>query len=164
MSLNWPVADLDPIRRLRVMAASIPGTVLTEIEVPAPFETAWEITADLETSMPRLVRDFRRVRVTRSGDASLRMDVRGYLGQRARFDVDLRPGWCWMQSRLWVGGMAAQSVENGTVIGFLGGLRVPGAGLLVRTFQAPVQRMSREALQRLAEDIIRADDDGTRRR
>ncbi len=84
------------------------------------------------------------------------MDVRGTLGQRARFDVVLRPGWCWMQSRLWVGGMAAREETTGTRIGFLGGLRVPGAGLLVRGLRPTAQRLGNEALLRLAQEINRS--------
>jgi hypothetical protein len=81
------------------------------------------------------------------------MDVRGRLGQRARFDVLLRPGWCWMQSRLWVGGIAARQESAGTRIGFLGGLRVPGAGLIVRGLRPTAERLGNEALLRLAEEI-----------
>jgi len=58
------------------------------------------------------------------------MHARGYLGQRARFDVELRPGWCWMQLLFMLCGMSADRDPGGTRFGFLGGLRVPGATLL----------------------------------
>ena len=156
MTQSWPVAELDPIRRLKVMAATIPGAVLSELVVPAPFDRAWASAADLETALPLMIRDFRSVALTTVEAGRLRMDARGKLGQRARFDVVLRPGWCWMQSRLWVGGIAAREETAGTRIGFLGGLRVPGAGLLVRGLRPTAQRFGQEALLRLAEEIKRS--------
>lgn len=153
MTQNWPLAELDPIRRLKVMAATIPGAVLSEIVVPTPFDHTWATAADLETALPLMIRDFRSVAVTEVETERLRVDVRGKLGQRARFDVLLRPGWCWMQSRLWVGGIAARPETAGTRIGFLGGLRVPGAGLIVRGLRPTAERLGNEALLRLAEEI-----------
>jgi hypothetical protein len=55
--------------------------------------------------------------------------ARGRLGQRARFDVVLRPGRCLMQSRFLIGGMAAAPEGEGTRFAFLGGLRLPGIPL-----------------------------------
>ena len=45
--------------------------------------------------------------------------ARGRLGQHARFDVVLRPGWCVMQSRFLIGGMAAVPEAGGTRFAFL---------------------------------------------
>jgi hypothetical protein len=132
MNQHWPVASLDPIRRLRVMAAATPGTDLTELIIDAPPDLVWRTASNLEAEMPRLVRDFRSVAVAVSpGDEEhLVMLARGYLGQRARFDVVIRPGWCWMQSRFLLCGMAAAPDPGGTRFGFLGGIRMPGATLL----------------------------------
>ena len=130
MNQNWPVADLDPLRRLRVMAAAIPGTDLAELTIDAPPELVWQVASNLQAEMPRLVRDFRSVTVTPGTEERLVMHARGYLGQRARFDVLLRPGWCWMQSRFLLCGMAAAPAPGGTRFGFLGGIRAPGATLL----------------------------------
>jgi hypothetical protein len=44
--------------------------------------------------------------------------------------VVIRPGWCWMQSRFLLCGMAAAPDAGGTRFGFLGGIRAPGLGLL----------------------------------
>lgn len=92
MTENWPVAELDAIRRLQVMAATIPGTVLAESVVPTAFDRTWATAADLESALPLMIRDFRHVSVTEIGPEHLHMDVRGRLGQRATFDVVLRPG------------------------------------------------------------------------
>lgn len=130
MNQNWPVADLDPLRRLRVMAAAIPGTDLAELTIDAPPEAVWQVVSNLPVEMPRLVRDFRSVTITPGSGERLVMHARGYLGQRARFDVVIRPGWCWMQSRFLLCGMAAAPDPSGTRFGFLGGIRAPGVTLL----------------------------------
>ena len=156
MNQNWPVAQLDPLRRLRVMAAALPATTLAEIVVPAPLDQAWATAADLETSMPLMISDFRSVHITETETGRLQMTARGKLGQRARFDVELRPGWCWMQSRLWVGGLAAVHQPGepaSTRIGFLGGLRIPGARFLTSALHPTAQRAAHQALTRLAEQI-----------
>lgn len=90
----------------------------------------WQVASNLQVEMPRLVRDFRSFTITPGTEEHLVMHARGYLGQRARFDVVLRPGWCWMQSRFLLCGMAAAPDPAGTRFGFLGGLRVPGVTLL----------------------------------
>jgi uncharacterized membrane protein len=64
MNQHWPVASLDPIRRLRVMAAATPGTDLTELIIDAPPELVWQTVSNLQAEMPRLVRDFRSVTVS----------------------------------------------------------------------------------------------------
>jgi hypothetical protein len=130
MNQHWPVAGLDPIRRLRVMAAATPGTDLTEWIIDAPAGLVWQTASNLQAEMPRLVRDFRAVTVTPGDGEHLVMRARGYLGQRARFDVVIRPGWCWMQSRFLLCGMAAAPDPGGTRFGFLGGIRAPGMTLL----------------------------------
>jgi len=130
MNQHWPVADLDPLRKLRVMAAATPGTDMTELTIDAPPEAVWQVVSNLRVEMPRLVRDFRTVTVTPGSGDRLVMHARGYLGQRARFDVVIRPGWCWMQSRFLLCGMAAVPDPSGTRFGFLGGIRAPGVTLL----------------------------------
>lgn len=138
MSEQWPVAELDPVRRLRVMAAAAPAMALAERFVDVPYERVWAEIADLERSMPRLVTDFRQVRVQ-----GRQMYARGHLGQRARFDVVLEPGWCWMQSRFLIGGIAAIPENGGTRLAFGGGIRSRalrpvvglGAGLAARSLR-----------------------------
>jgi hypothetical protein len=52
------------------------------------------------------------------------------VGHSARFEVVLRPGWCLMQSRHVVGGMAAVPDGEGTRFAVLGASRVvPGRPL-----------------------------------
>ncbi|MGI9092623.1 MAG: hypothetical protein ACR2FF_04105 [Mycobacteriales bacterium] len=153
MTQSWPVADLDPIRRLRVMAASIRGAGVAERVVPATVDQVWAVASDLENELPHLVRDFRSVRVSgRDGDR-LTMHARGLLGQRARFDVVLEPGWCWCQSRFLLCGMAAAPHPDGTTFGFLGGVRLPVAGVLAPLLSTAGRPLIAGVLDRLEQRV-----------
>jgi hypothetical protein len=149
MSGNWPVADLDPVRRLRVLAAANPGAMFGETVIDADVERVWTVASDLEVELPRLIHDIRSARITARAGDHLELLAVGTFGQRARFDVDLRPGWCWMQSRFLIGGLAAVADGTGTRFAFLGGLRLPGVRLL-----RPVSRpLVGGVLRRLAADV-----------
>jgi hypothetical protein len=130
MTSTWPVADLDAVARLRVLAAVQPSAMLVEDVIDAPFDAVWAVASDLEHELPRLLHDVRSVRVTAADGERLEAYARGYAGLRARFDIVLRPGWCLMQSRFLLGGMAAVAVEDRTRFAFLGGFRFPGVGAL----------------------------------
>ena len=56
----------------------------------------------------------------------------GLLGNRGAFEVILKPGWCLMQSRLVIGGLAATPEDGGTRFAGCGTLRLPGSRLLAR--------------------------------
>jgi len=101
---DWPVADLDPVRRMRVIAAATPGVAYAEKLIPAPFSAVWAAASDLERALPRMVTDLRSFEITSTRGEQLTARARGRLGQHARFDVVLRPGWCVMQSRFLIGG------------------------------------------------------------
>lgn len=109
------------------MAASTPGTSLHQTVVAAPLESVWAVAADLEGELPRwLFADVRSVEVTPTADSDRMVArVRGHSGLRARFDVVLRPGWCLMQSRFLLGGMAATNEGGVTRFAVLGGFRSP---------------------------------------
>ena len=59
VSQDWPVAELDPVRRMRVVAASTPGVGYAEKLIPAPFDAVWDTASDLERELPRLLTDVR---------------------------------------------------------------------------------------------------------
>ncbi|MFE2912580.1 SRPBCC family protein [Kitasatospora indigofera] len=131
MSQDRPVAELDPIRRLRVLARTLPGALHhAEIVLPVPPDRVWAVASDLENQLPLLLSTVRSFTVTRAEGDRLRARAVGTLGQRADFEVVLRPGWCLMSSRFVVGAMAATPEGDGTRFGSLGGFRVPGARLL----------------------------------
>lgn len=131
---QWPVADFDPVRRLHVIAATAPGSArIDEAVLDAPFDRVWSVAADLERTMPLWIPDVRTVALRTSGTtgAPLQARIHGHTRLRATFAIDLSPGWCLMQSRLVLGGMAAHpETDRTTRFAFLGGLRFPGARLL----------------------------------
>lgn len=151
--MNWPVADLDPVRRLRVLAAAVPGAVVAERIIRAPFEQVWEVAGDLEREFGTFEPDMRRLRIVADdGGGRLVAEARSRYGMRARFDVDLRPGWCWMQSRFLIVGVAAAAVPGGTLVAQTGGVRVPGRAALV---PLGVRAAGEKALARLEARVVR---------
>ncbi|MFI6925421.1 hypothetical protein ACIBIZ_36150 [Nonomuraea spiralis] len=146
--MSWPVAELDPVRRLRVLAAAIPGAYVAERVIPAPFAAVWAVAGDLEGEFGTFEPDMRRLTLEPAGtDGRLVARARSRYGMRARFDVDLRPGWCWMQSRFLLVGLAATAVPEGTLVAQTGGVRVPGRAALVPW---GVRTAGEKALARLA--------------
>ena len=149
MNQDWPVAELDPVRRMRVIAAATPGAAYAEKLIPAPFDAVWETASDLEHELPRLITDLRSFEITSARGERMTAHARGRLGQRARFDVVLRPGWCVMQSRLLIGGMAAAPEGDGTRFAFLGGLRLPGMRLFGPLLRPAAQPLALRPIKRL---------------
>jgi len=140
---KWPVADFDPVRRLRVLAATIPGAAIHQRVINAPFTSVWAVASDLEDELPRwLFPDIRTVRLASTGPGHAVAHVRGHSGLRARFDVVLQPGWCLMQSRFLIGGMAAVPASGGTQFAVLGAFRGPLRALTLptRPFKGPIGR------------------------
>lgn len=143
--LAWPVAELDPVRRLHALAAGIPGAVVVERVIPVPVAELWAVVGDLERAVPESEWHVRSLRITgRDGDR-LAADVRGLLGLRDRFAIVLRPGWCWMQGRLLYAGMAATPIPGGTRCAWATGLRLPGT----RALHPLLRRSLARSLRRL---------------
>ncbi len=147
MTEQWPRAELDAVRRLRVLAAPIRGAAVTERVVDGSVERVWALLSDLEGSFCDIQPDMRDVRVIhRDGDRLVALAHSRY-GMRARFDGVLRPGWCWLQSRFLLIGMAAVAEPGGgTRVALTGGVRVPGRAALV---PIGVRREAERALDRL---------------
>ena len=104
--MNWPQAELDPVRRLRVLAAALPNAVLLETVLDAPFELVWQVAGDLEHGLPRFETSTSDIRIVARDEDRLKIRS-SVLGVVLHFDVDLRPGWCLMRSRYADIGMAA---------------------------------------------------------
>ncbi|MEV5873752.1 hypothetical protein AB0L75_05855 [Streptomyces sp. NPDC052101] len=117
------MSSSDPVRRLRVLAAGLHAGLYTEEHLALPYERVWAVAADLEAELPHLVPFLREFRVP-PGDADRKRALavgRSHLTES--FEVRLSPGWCLMQSRLIVGGMAAVSEAGGTRFAVLGATR-----------------------------------------
>lgn len=150
---HWPVAEFDPVRRLRVIAATTRGASIHETVITAPLDSVWAVAADLEGELPRwLFADIRSVAVTASDDDRLVARALGHSGLRARFNVVLRPGWCLMQSRFVLGGMAATDEAGATRFALLGGLR-GSARFLAPAIRPVIARIGDRALIRFAERV-----------
>ncbi|MFE3054476.1 SRPBCC family protein [Nocardia sp. NPDC059239] len=143
MTVDWPIANLDPVRRLRVLAAGIPGAVVTETFLDADPHQAWETLSDLERTVPQIQPHVRQFRIVGEEHGRMVADVRGYAGLRARMSIDMQPFLCCMQSRYLVVGMAVTPEGNGTRFARMQGLRFP------RPFPA--------VLMPLADNTIRAE-------
>lgn len=48
--MNWPAGESDELRRLRVLRAALPGTMLADTVLPVGFDWVWSVISDVETS------------------------------------------------------------------------------------------------------------------
>jgi hypothetical protein len=131
MNELWPTTDLDPVRRLHALAAGIRGAHVTEAHVDAPFERVWSLLGDLEGGFGQVVTDMERLRVVRRQGERVEALARSRYGMRARLRGVQRPGWCWLQSRFLLIGVAATLEGPGTRVAFTGGVRLPTRAALI---------------------------------
>lgn len=149
---QWPAAQLDPLRRLHVMAEGIPGLVISERIIPVPFDTLWRIASDLEHTLNSLSGNYVTSFEYSAIDGERREAmVRGRFGIRDRFRIVLQPGWCWMDGRVLCAAMAAVQAPEGTRFAWAAGLRVPG-GRFARPLTKPVLDRTLRRLEDVARD------------
>lgn len=153
VSSSWPTADLDLVRRLKVMAFAAKHPAYTERHFDVPFERLWSVTSDLEHELPLIVSGLRSFTLTKSLGERLSGQAVGVLGYRERFDVVLRPGWCLMQGRALTSGMAAVVDGDGCRFAFFTSMRLPGGDLLDRVRAPWSARRAEEMLDRLGERV-----------
>jgi hypothetical protein len=126
------IPDLDPIDRLAILAAALPGAAVRQRRIAAPFDAVWQVIADLEHSTPRYEPDVARVRVIERRGELLRLLVQDAAGREDAMDARLRPGWCLMQSATLVVAFAARRLDSETLLAHLehrrGPAPVPGRG------------------------------------
>ena len=147
MSSRWPVADIDSVRRLRIMAAVVSGATVSERVIDASLERVWAVLADFPHGFAQVQPDMRDVRVVeRAGDQIVVRAVSKH-GMRARLYGTERPGWCWLQSRFLIIAMAAAPERDGrTRVALTGGVRIPGRAAIV---PVGARREARRTLNRL---------------
>lgn len=155
-TVDWPEAGLDPIRRLRLVEAALPGLGAAEAVIDVPFALVWSFVADLERSVPAFDPQVGRVQVedrTRV-EGGERLDLRAW-ARRApvplRFDVWLEEGFCLMRGRrrAFVVGMAARPEGDRTRFRHVEGTALPGARLLRPVFR----RTARQDLAGIAREV-----------
>jgi len=141
--------SVDAVTRLRLMAAGLHTTLYAEEHLELPYDKVWAVASDLAGELPHLVPLLREFRVP-PGDADRKRALAvGPLGSRNAFDVRLAPGWCLMQSRLVVGGMAAVPEGDGTRFAMLGAAR-PAVLRPVQWAYALGSRRSRGFIRKVA--------------
>jgi hypothetical protein len=119
--VNDPVAlpDIDPIDRLAILAAALPGAAVAQRRIAAPFDAVWQVITDLEHATPRYEPGVAHVRVIEQRGELLRLLVQDTTGREHAMDARLRPGWCLMQSATVVIAFAARRLGNQTLLAHL---------------------------------------------
>jgi len=112
-------ADIDPIDRLAILAAALPGAAVRQRRIAAPFDAVWQVIADLEHATPRYEPGVAQVRVIEQRGEFLRLLVQDTAGREDAMDARLRPGWCLMQSATLVVAFAARRVGGETLLAHL---------------------------------------------
>jgi hypothetical protein len=141
---GWPAAGVDPVARLRALAASLPWVSLEEAVIAAPFERVWSYIADMERGVPQFEGNVRRIEILSREGERLRVRSTSPLGLRMHLDVVLRPGWCVMRGALGEIGMAARPEGAGTRFAHFEGSRRLG-----RLARPLFRRWVRRDLERL---------------
>ncbi len=132
--------QIDPVSRLSVLAAALPGAAVGQRRIAAPFDTVWRVIEDFERATPIYEPGVARVRVAERHGQHLHL-LFGYAnGREEAMDVRLRPGWCLMQSATAVVAFAARRLGNQTLL----------AHLEHRRTAAPVPAGSRSRQRRAA--------------
>lgn len=149
---EWPTTELTDVERFRALAAGVPGAAVTERVLAADPDQVKAMLADLNV-FAEIQADFVSATVLeRDGDRVVVL-AKGRRGQRARLVGQFRPGWCWLQSRFVIIGMAvAAEPGGGARVALTGGVRVPGRAAIV---PLGVRRESTRSLDRL-QRLLRA--------
>jgi hypothetical protein len=100
---------LDPIARLRVIAAGLPEAGFVEAVLDAPYASVWGVASDLERGVPKFESAVRAVEILERRGERLKITVQTSGGMRLPMEVILRDGYCLMQSEAVAIGMAARA-------------------------------------------------------
>ena len=125
--MNNPVeqAGIDPVDRLAILAAALPGAAVRQRRIAAPFDAVWRVIADLEHATPRYEPGVTRLHVTSRHGQHLQLLVGRADGGEETMQARLRPGWCLMQSATTAVAFAAQQLGSQTLLAHLEHRRVP---------------------------------------
>ncbi|MFI6830451.1 hypothetical protein ACIBG5_25355 [Kribbella sp. NPDC050241] len=152
MTGDWPQVELTDVERFRALAAGVPGAAVTERVLAAPPDRVKELLTDLDAFATIHADLVSATLLEQDGDHVVVL-ARGRRGQRARLEGQFRNGWCWLQSRFLIIGMAVSAEPGGgTRVALTGGIRVPGRAAIV---PLRVRLESIKTLDRL-EQMLRA--------
>ena len=109
----------DPLLRVRVLAAGLPGSVVAEQSLNADFEQVWRVVTDLETMAPRYETNVTAVQYVERSQEKDRViaSLRG--GYDEEMDVRIVRGWCLMQSQSFVIAFGARPEGSRTLLSHL---------------------------------------------
>jgi hypothetical protein len=111
-----PMEALDPLARLRILSAALPGSILATRHVRSSFSATWKIIDDLERFTAQYESAVINVRIVAAAGHRRRLVVTYRTGAWEESDVLLRPGWCLMQSPAAVVAFAALPKGQGALI------------------------------------------------
>jgi hypothetical protein len=149
---HFPMVELDSVARLRVMAGALDGVSLHEITLDVPYERLWPWLTDVERSIPTFDRTVRRVCLLAPGRDG-RPRLRAWPSP-VPLTLDVRAGWMWMSSPVYLVGMAA--VPDGpdrTRLAHLEGVPLPGGPALRRLLRRPVAALGRALRRHVEADV-----------
>jgi hypothetical protein len=126
----WPSAEIDPVRRMRILVAAMPRAAFLERVLDAPFDDVWQVASDLEQTTPQWEKNVAALAILQRDDDRLEVEIRSPFGFRLRAQGILRPGWCVMQGQLFAVGMAATPEGERTRFAHFEVLRLPGTRVL----------------------------------
>jgi hypothetical protein len=118
--MTYPVmsSDIDPVDRLAILAAALPGAAVAQRRIGAPFDAVWRVISD-PGATPRYEPGVAHVRVIEQRGELLRLLVQDTAGGEDVMDARLRPGWCLMQSATVVIAFAARRLGSHTLLAHL---------------------------------------------
>jgi hypothetical protein len=141
---RWPSVDLDPLMRLRILAATLPGVAMEERTLPVPFDDVWQFIADLERSVPAFDPLVRSIQILERSASGENLRLRAWPSPFS-FRVELTEGLCLMHSPVFMVAMAAMPLGPGaTRFAHLEGIPTSGSPKM-RSFQGRIVRLLRGA-------------------
>ena len=126
---DWPGVELDPVERLRVLAAALPDAHLVERTLAAEPAAVWDIAGNLEAA-PRFETAIGAVRVLSREGVHVQLEARVGFAWHP-MEARLEPGFCVMAGgRVAVGMAACPARDGGTHFAHFEGIR--GLGAILR--------------------------------
>ncbi|MFJ5549102.1 hypothetical protein [Streptomyces sp. NPDC093225] len=145
--------ELDPVRRMRVMAAALPLHCHAEAFLEAPFVDVWAVAGDPEGGLPRLLPGLRRLVLVDGPWPHQRARAHGPWGRVVEADVLRQPGWCLMQSERTFLGLAAVPQDHGTRFGFFAGPRTARNAAAGHVLERCADHYARRVVARLRASV-----------